>query len=121
MTILTYTLPKVSFEVVEPHHWGEEFSNLQDIYIDGPITFIVCRGNVYEVRVRSYYGIWESYCDKKCEISIHDEISGSLVGRGTCSTSHLNGTAQLETTLEIRKAIEKAIIRVNVKPTDYYK
>ena len=135
---MTYTLPKVLFGVVEPHHWGEEFSNLQDICIDGPITFISYRGNLYEVRVRSsyreyaghrydeaptYVGSYQvcHYYDKKCTISIYDTINNNLIGGATYNGSYLNIHEKHRIIFEIREAVRSAIIRVNIKPTDYYK
>lgn len=134
-----YTLPKVSHGVIKKsYYWGGEFSNLQDIFIDGPITFISYRGNLYEVRVRSsyyeyawpqydeaptYVGSYQvcRYYDKRCTISIYDTINNSLTGGGTYDISYLNIYEKHEIIFEIREAVRSAIVRVNIKPTDYYK
>ena len=135
----TYTLPRVSHRIIEKsYYWGEEFSNLQDVFIDGPVAFISYRGNLYEVRVRSSYYTFDgyqydevpvyansyqdcSYYAKKCIISIYDTINNNLIGRGTYDLSYLNTRTKHEITFEIRKAVRSAIVRVNIKPTDFYK
>jgi hypothetical protein len=119
---LTYTLPKVSHGVIKKsYYWGEEFSNLQDICIDGLITFISYKGNVYEVRVRSSYRACDYYYDQNCTISIYDTINNNLIGGATYNISYLDIHEKHEIIFEIREAVRSAIIRVNIKPTDYYK
>ena len=101
----------------EVEFYWEGFEKLQNLYLDGSLVIIGYRGNLYSVNLVSVYDIiWGSYI----RTSVFDLVNNRTVGDGTFDMAFYRADDS-DLTPRVREAIQDAIIKINMKPTDFYK
>lgn len=124
-------LAYISFKEVEPY-W-EDFAELCNLYVDHKPTIIGYRGNLYAISLSS---LWNErapniirhpyerfgnsdYFNKRFRVSISDLVNSRTIGEGTFDMAF--PSIDCHAMPKVRKAIRNAIIKINMKSTDYYK
>lgn len=124
-------LAYISFQEVNPY-W-EDFAELCNLYLDHEPATVGYRGNLYAVSLKSLWNEHVSditrhpyerfgnpdYFNKRFRVSIFDIMNNKTVGDGTFDMAF--PSTDCHAMPEIRKTIRNAIIKVNMKSTDYYK
>ena len=124
-------LTHVSFKDAEPY-W-EDFAELCNLYLDHKPTIIGYRGNLYAVSLRSTWNEYApdiirppyerfgnlDYFNKRFRVSIFDLVNSRTIGDGTFDIAF--PSMNCHAMPEVKRAIERAIVTINMKSTDYYK
>ena len=115
-------LTHVSF--VHPTSYDEDFYGLKNLYIDRLPVIIGHRGNLYKITITEHWTPWmhdSSYrVNTRCKIDIWDITNNKIAGEGDFVYA-CKGSPYSYAITEIREEIKNALIRLNVKPTDFYK
>ena len=116
-------LVHVSFQEFPDIYW-ESFEELQNLYVDRLPVIVGYRGNLYKVSISETTGLWEvdpSYTvNPRYKVRIWDITNNRTAGGGDFDLAYRGGPFA-HTMPRIRAEIKKAIIKINIKPTDFYK
>ena len=107
-----------------PDVYWESFEELNNLYTDGSFVTIGYRGNLYKASIAEHSTSWfrdPSYqIDTRYKIGIWDFMNHKIVGTGSFSVGYPRSSCYDYNMSQIRVEIRKAIIRANMKPTDFY-
>ena len=123
----------ISFQEIKPY-W-EDFSELRNLYLDHKPIIVGYVGNLYEVSLtggwngellsHSYegfvnpYGRFGNCSHKRFRINIFDLMCYKPIMEGTFDIAF--PSTDCHAMPKVREAVRNAIIKVNMKSTDYYK
>ena len=116
-------LVHVSFQEFPESYW-ESFEELNNLYVDRLPVVVGYHGNLYGIFIKEHSAPWlydPSYrIDVRYKVDIWDITNNKIAGEGDFDLGYVGGHFSY-TMSKIRKEIKKAIIRANMKPTDFYK
>lgn len=104
------------------NRYGEDFYPLENLYVDDHSVLVGYKGTFYGISIRTIPVHTHSSpyieCTSLASIQIYDLINHKMLGIEKIFSGNFNNLGDLDT---LRTEIKKAIIEVNIKPTDFYK
>lgn len=121
--MLLKDLVHISFQEFPETYW-ESFDELRNLYVDRLPVVVGYHGNLYGISVKEHSAPWfhdPSYkTDVRYKVDIWDLTNNKIAGEGDFDLAYAGDPFSYNMS-KIRKEIKKAIIRANMKPTDFYK